>query len=271
MATSDRRYHVRAVLLGNSTAVFVESIVVFTLVWQFSATYFGLVDLISTPRLVATTIYDLVISGEVVQPLVLTLRRSALALLIAIVLGTIFGVMVGVGDFWKRTFEDYILTGIAFPPLLGAVLAAIFFGITPTTAIVAGGLLAFPYLSQNVAKAVENIDFELVEMSDSFGVSRIRFVRRVILKSILPEWFAGLRYTFAVAWKIVTVAEVLAVGSGVGYQISRALARLSMKGVLAWTFIFAAIILMIEYGILQQIEKRVFEWRQEATIIGGVA
>lgn len=271
MATEDRRFRGRDFLVGNDLVLFVASVVVLVLLWQLVATSFGLVDLLSTPRVVALTIVDLVRSGEAAAPLVMTLRRTVFALVIAVVLGTIFGLVVGVGDFWKRTFEDYLLTGLAFPPLLGAVLAALFFGITPTTAIVAGGLLAFPYLGQNVAKAVENVDAQLVDMSDAFGVSRRRLLRRVVFQSILPEWFAGFRYTFAVAWKVVTVAEVLAVGSGVGYQIRDAMARMSMEAVLAWTILFAVIVMVVEYGVLQQIEMRVFDWREGSSIVGGAA
>jgi hypothetical protein len=33
-----------------------------------------------------------------------------------------------------------------------------------------------------------------------------------------------------------------------------------------WTLLFTLVIIIFEYGILQQIEKRVFAWRPQPTI-----
>ncbi|MFB6130489.1 MAG: ABC transporter permease [Salinigranum sp.] len=268
---SDRQYGIRSLLATNSTVIFVESLVVFGALWEVTATTFGVEETISSPTNVGESIWQLLVSGEAATHLTATLERVAWALLLAIVIGTVFGVLVGWGDFWKRTFEDYILSGIAFPPILGAIIAAIWFGVSDLTPIVASALLTFPYLSQNVAKAVENVDGDLIEMSAAFDVTTRRVVWRLVLRSILPEWFAGLRYTFAVCWKIVTVAEFVALSSGVGYMIGKEMAAFSMAGVLAWTIVFSAFAMFIEYGVLQPIENRAFEWRDDTSIAGGVA
>lgn len=269
MGSSEERTTVAAVLARNELAIFVESLIALTIVWQVGAVELGIVETISTPALVVAKIADLLGSGDAYGPLALTLRRTAFALLISVVVGTVFGLIVGWGEVWKRTFEDYILAGLGFPPLLGAVLAALWFGVSDFTVIVAAGLLAFPYLSQNVAKAVEDVDSDLLVMSSSYGVSRRRVLKRVVLRSILPEWVAGFRYTFAVTWKVVTVAEVVVIGTGVGYQIERQMSLFSMAGVLAWTIIFAGIVMVIEYGLLLQIERRFFEWRETVDLGGG--
>lgn len=258
-------------LIENSTVVFVESLLVFGILWELAARTTGLEERISTPTNVGEFIWGLLVSGEAATHLGATLSRVAWALVVAIVVGTLFGLLVGWGDFWKRTFEDYILSGIAFPPLLGAVIAAIWFGTSDTTAIVGSGLLTFPYLSQNVAKAVENVDGDLIEMSAAFDVSTHRSVWRLVLRSILPEWFAGLRYTFAVCWKIVTVIEFIALSNGVGYMIGTEMAAFSMAGVLAWTILFSIFAMFVEYVVLQGVEKRAFDWRSETQAVGGVA
>jgi len=42
--------------------------------------------------------------------------------------------------------------------------------------------------------------------------------------------------------------------------------NLSLLGVIAWTVLFAVIMLVVEYGVFQQIEKRAFEWRTEPSV-----
>jgi ABC-type nitrate/sulfonate/bicarbonate transport system permease component len=101
-------------------------------------------------------------------------------------------------------------------------------------------------------------------MSSSFDVSRRRVIKRVVFQGVLPEWFAGARYSFAICWKITTLAELVAASNGIGYMIELNLNALSLSGVLTWTILFTFTILIVEYGVLQQIEKRLFAWRQES-------
>jgi ABC-type nitrate/sulfonate/bicarbonate transport system permease component len=83
-----------------------------------------------------------------------------------------------------------------------------------------------------------------------------------VFASILPEWFGGVRYSFAISWKITTLAELVAAQEGIGYIIGIQMRTLSMVGILSWTILFTIVMLGVEYGVFQQIEKRVFSWRQ---------
>ena len=106
-------------------------------------------------------------------------------------------------------------------------------------------------------------------MSVSFDVPRRRVIRRTIVQAILPEWFAGARLTFAIAWKITTLGELIAAESGIGYMIAQEMQMFDLTGVLTWTLFFTLIILVFEYGGFHQVEKIVFDWREQASL--GVA
>lgn len=41
---------------------------------------------------------------------------------------------------------------------------------------------------------------------------------------------------------------------------------LSLEGIMAWTILFVVVMLVVEYGVFQQIEKRAFDWRQQEAI-----
>jgi ABC-type nitrate/sulfonate/bicarbonate transport system permease component len=260
---SDWQDAVPDVLYKNNQVVFVESIVAFVVVWAAVATVFNLQDTISSPMLVAESSYALLISGDWIEHMVATVRRVIYGFILTLVVGTVLGVVMGMSEFWEWALQDYITIGLAFPSLFAAIFAAMWFGISDVTPMVAGALIAFPFLTQNVYEGVKNIDYRLLEMSSAFGVSRNRVIRRIILQSILPEWFAGARYAFAICWKITTLAELVAASNGVGYMIEFQLDKLSLTGVLTWTILFTFLILFLEYGILQQIEKRMFEWRED--------
>ncbi|PCR88891.1 ABC transporter permease [Natrinema ejinorense] len=260
------------VLYTQNKVIFFESMLFIVIAWAVLSNVLGLESSISSPTLVGERAYTLVASGTATPHMIATIRRVVLGFVITTIIGTVLGIVMGMSDFWRHALQDYITVGLALPSLFAAIFAAMWFGVSDTTPIVAGAAIAFPFLTQNVFEGVKNVDYALLEMSSAFDVSRRRTIWRVIVQSVLPEWFAGARYSFAICWKITTLAELIAAGSGVGFMIERQMEILSLTGVLAWTVLFTGVILIVEYGILQQIEKRVFDWREgtDMGMIGGV-
>lgn len=258
-------------LYTNNKVIFVESIVILIAFWSLIANSFGLTETVSSPSLVLSALAELVVSGEWVPHMLDTMRRVLYGFVLTTIVGTVLGVVMGMSQFWEDALKDYVTIGLALPSLFAAIFAAMWFGLSDVTPMVAGAAIAFPFLTQNVYEGVKNVDYRLMEMSSAFDVSRNRAIRRVIFQSVLPEWFAGARYSFAICWKITTLAELVAASSGVGYMIEFEMHKLSITGVLTWTILFTFLILVVEYGIFQQIEKRVFAWREttEIGIMGG--
>jgi ABC-type nitrate/sulfonate/bicarbonate transport system permease component len=259
-------------LYQNNKVIFVESLIFIVVAWSIISNTFNMAGTISSPSLVGAYSSELVLSGDATVHIVDTIRRVIYGFILTTIIGTFLGILLGMSDFWRDALQDYITIGLALPSLFAAIFAAMWFGISDTTPMVAGAVIAFPFLTQNVFEGVQNVDNRLLQMSSAFDVSRRRAIWRVIVQSVLPEWFAGARYSFAICWKITTLAELVAASSGVGFMIEFEMERLSITGVLAWTVMFTAIIIIVEYGILQQIEKRVFDWRESTDIgmIGGV-
>lgn len=269
MSAEDRRAWREAIpdpFVEDQRLVFVESVVSIALVWWVAAVGLGIADVISSPVIVAAAASELALSLEWVPHLVATLRRTLYGFVATMFVGSALGIAMGVSDFWETALQDYIIVGLALPSLFAAVFSAMWFGISDATPTVAGAVIAFPFLTQNVYEAVEDIDHRLLEMSSAFGVSRARVIRRVVVQSIMPSFFAGARYAFSICWKITTLAELVAAENGVGYMIEVQMQRRSITGVITWTLLFTLVILVIEYGVLQRIERHVFEWRTDSEI-----
>lgn len=250
-------------LLTNKRLVFVESIVLLLVGWTTVVLVFDITDIVATPWTVAAATSDLLTSEDWTLHVLATLRRGIYGFLVTIGVGTPLGIAMGLSTFWKKALQDYITISLAIPALFVVVFTAMWFGISDVTPTVAGAVISFPYVAQNVYEATADIDRGLFTMSNAFGVSRRRVIWRVVLRSILPEWFAGARYAFAMCWQITTLAELVAAENGVGHMIELQMATLSLTGVLSWTILFTIILLVAEYGVFQQIEKRVFDWRQQ--------
>lgn len=250
----------------NQKLVFVESMVVLVAVWYAIAHGLGLAQDISSPELVASAMYELLLDGDYLPHLVATMRRILFAFVVATLVGTVIGILMGMSEFWEGFLRDTVTVSLALPSLFAAVFAAMWFGISDLTPTVAGMLIGFPFMAQDVYEGVNNIDNRLVEMCDSFEISRPRMIRHVIVGTILPHWFAGARYTFAICWKLTVLAEVIASEVGMGFVITREMQTLSLVGTLKYVFLFTGVIVFVEYGVLQPIERRLFAWRKETSI-----
>jgi len=253
-------------VFSNPQLVFIQSIILLTIVWWVIATGLNVTDVISSPLLVAGELVGVLQGSEWIGHVVDTARRVLYGFVLTVIIGTTLGILMGWSGFWERALQDYVAVGLALPSLFSAIFAAMWFGVSDVTPMVAAALIAFPFLTQNVYEGVQDIDPGLIEMSKSFNVSRQRVLKRLVINSVLPEWFAGIRYAFAISWKITTLAELVAAESGIGFMIETQLQLLSLSGVLAWTFLFTALMLLVEYGVLQPIEQRMFDWREESAM-----
>lgn len=257
------------VFITDRFVVFVESVVAVVVLWSLAANGLNLADTISSPSLVALSLYEMYVTGIWWTHISATLPRVLYGFALTLIVGTVLGVATGMSGFWEKAFQDYVTVGLALPSLFVVIFAAMWFGVSDVTPMVAAAVISFPFLTQEVYEGVKNIDSDLLEMAASFEVSRRRSIWRIIVQSVLPQWFGGARYSFSLSWKITTLAELIAAESGVGFMIGYALDRLSLTDVLAWTVMFTALMLVLEYGVLRQIEGRAFEWREETTIGWG--
>ena len=103
-------------------------------------------------------------------------------------------------------------------------------------------------------------------LSDAFGRQRPSIVRHVLIPSVAPFAFAGVRLSFALAWKVEQLTEVFGASSGVGFQIRKEFEDFSIPGMLAWVLLFIIFMILLERLVLARLERYLFRWRlEEAT------
>lgn len=252
-------------LIENRKVVFVESIVAFILFWWLLSAGLGLEDTISSPVLVVQFILEDIVAGGGEVHLVATLRRTLVAAFLTILIGNALGLVMGVSRWGEKMFQDYITVGMALPSLFAAIFAAMYFGPGEEAPVAAGIISVAPYVALLTFQGIKDVDSDIIEMSNAYDVSRRRIGKRVMLMSILPEWFAGARYAFAICWKITLLTEVIIANEGVGFVVRRLQLNFVITGVIAWTLVFAIILVVVEYGLFRPVQRRIFAWRQDST------
>jgi len=78
---------------------------------------------------------------------------------------------------------------------------------------------------------------------------------------LYPYLFAAARAGLSLIWKIVLVVELLGRSEGIGFQLNVFFQFFDIAGILAYTLVFAAVVLLIEGVVMRPLERRVNRWR----------
>jgi NitT/TauT family transport system permease protein len=219
--------------------------------------------LLPPPLEIGQLMWDIVRSGEFVQQFVPTILRLAYGFGLALVIGFPVGYLMGTSRWWRAFFHDMVMVAGSIPGITYAVLALVLFGISIVGPVLSVGLVAMPYVAINVAEGLDSVDRKLVQMSGAFGRQRATIVRNVLIPSVAPFAFAGVRLSFALAWKVEQLTEVFGSSSGVGFQIRHEFEDFSIPGMLAWVLLFIVFIILLERFVLARLERYLFRWRLE--------
>jgi len=219
--------------------------------------------IVPSPPIIAGTLKDIILYGGLMKHVTATMMRIAIGFAASMTVGISMGVVMGARRYWESFFRDYVTVSLSIPALCWAVLATMWFGLKPASPLLATTLITFPFVALNIWEGVKAVDKELVDMARAFEVSSKSILRKIIFPSLMPFLFAAIRYGFAISWKIVTISEMFAATEGMGYMIVYSYETFSMRGVIAWTLLFTAIILFIEYAVFKPTEKYILRWRPE--------
>ena len=204
--------------------------------------------------------------GLLIPQIAATLERVALGFALAFVIAVVAGIAMGRVPWMRRFLEPAVLIGLTVPGLVWALLCVIWFGVSLANPIVAVALSAAPAIALTVAQGVRGVDADLVEMAYVFRFSRAVQLRRLWLPALAPYLLSGCRFGLSLAWKVIVLVEIFGMSSGVGYQLNSAFSSQNVAAVLAWTLSFGVVMAVLEYGVLQSLERYATRWRRESRV-----
>lgn len=251
-AAGTRRRRYAAVLVGW---------VAFVLVWWAASLWVGSEARLPSPPRVLEEI-RVILSEDFWTQFWASIVRVFAGFLASIIIGTPLGFVMGKSRYWGNFLQGPVVVAGSIPGLTYAVMAFVIFGISFWGPVFAVGLISMPYVAINVAEGVHGVDQRLVNMSKAYHRNEQQIFRHVVVPSVLPFVFAGVRLSFSLAWKVGTLTEVFGSSQGIGFQIRRNYQLFNMPAVIAWVLLFCAFMLLFERLVLVRLERRLFRWRQ---------
>ena len=215
---------------------------------------------LAAPSAVLGTAWALLIGGDLVTNMAVSLQRVVLGLLIGVFVGTITALSAGL----SRLGEDIVdapMQMLRTLPFLALVpMFILWFGIgeMPKVALVALGATFPIYL--NLMAGIRGIDPKLIEAGRVFGLGRGSIIRHVVLPGALPSALVGLRYALGTAWLSLVVAEQVNATAGIGYLINDARDFLRTDVIVVGLLVYALLGLLTD-GLVRAAEYRLLAWR----------
>jgi NitT/TauT family transport system permease protein len=193
----------------------------------------------------------------------ISLGRLFTGFFLAMLLGTIIGLAMGLSKAVDAFLHDWIMAILAMPALVWALFLGIWLGFGHAGPVIAVMLTGIPFVVINVREGVRNTPKDLVDMARSFEVPRSRVIQHVLLPSLMPFFFAAMRYGFAIGWKGLVITEVFAASNGAGWTIKFFYDAHRAHGVIGYALFFIFFALLLERTIFERLENRAFKWRPQ--------
>ena len=248
-------------LATSPVAQRIGSVALLLLVWQLVA---GVVHSRLLPS--AGAVFGVLVQESLHGPLLfhlgITLARVAAAFVVAMVIGTAIGIVMGRSRTIDALFDSWLVLLLNLPALVIIVLAYVWFGLTEAAAIGAVAVNKIPNTAVTLREGARALDRSYSDMAASFHVGRWRTLRHVIMPQLYPYVFAAARSGLALVWKIVLIVELLGRSNGVGFEIQLYFQQFDVTRILAYSIAFMVVIQVIEWAIFQPLERRAGRWRQ---------
>ena len=212
------------------------------------------------PSDVLQTFAELYSSGLLFQHLLPSLSRLAVGAALGATLGIGVGLFIGLFSFIRAGLVPLVAAIFPIPKIALLPLFVIWFGIDEGSKY---ALIAFGTFTPTVVAtyaAVDNVDRTLIRMGQSFGLSWLSIVRKIVLPGAMPGILAGLRISLAIAIILLVAAEMLGAEYGIGAYILEAGALYDLERLFAGVVILSVLGVLVSAAI-SAIERRVLNWR----------
>lgn len=243
----------------NSQTKFI-SIFFFVILWQAlsilinSSVFPTVIDIL-------TNLSNHLINGELVDSLLITLKRVCIAFFISMAIGIFFGVLMGLSKKIDAMLDFILIIGLNMPALVTIIICYIWFGLTDFSALLAVIINKVPIIIVNIREGTKAIEKKYTDLAKVYKLSKKDTVTKIYLPQIYPYIMASTRLSLSLIWKIILVVELLGRSDGIGFQISMFFQLFDITSILAYSFAFIFVILLIETFILKPIEDRMKRWK----------
>ncbi|PYE34024.1 NitT/TauT family transport system permease protein [Rhizobium sp. PP-F2F-G38] len=201
--------------------------------------------ILPAPSLVAQTLVK--DWGTLYPALLVTLRITFSALILALIGGTVLAVLLVQSKWVELALYPYAVILQVTPIVAIAPLILVYVSSTQAAIMICAFLVAFFPILSNMVQGLKSVDHNLLNLYDLYGASRWQQLRLLKLPAALPYFMTGLKIGGGLSLIAAVVAEFAAgsagAGSGLAFRLLEAQYRLNIPR------LFAALVLLSATGV----------------------
>lgn len=198
---------------------------------------------VAKPTTVLLAIPKVIVNPAFLTATAQTLGAVAQGLLIAVVVGTVLGLMIGRSRVADRMLRHYVNGFYAVPMIVILPLLSLWFGYTAAARLATIVFAALFAIIINVSDGARAVPREYIEIARSYRSDRLRMLFEIVLPSAMPYFLAGLRLSAGRALIGAVVAEFFTAIGGLGYFI------LYMSRTFRHDEAFVGVLLLAAFGV----------------------
>jgi NitT/TauT family transport system permease protein len=236
------------------------SVVVLVLVWWAVAAIGNYPTFIlPTPLDVAEKMGRMALDGSLFSNTWTTVVEASLGFIVALLLGTTGGYLIGHSRFLEKILSPYIALSQGLPVVAIAPLLAIWVRNDLAEKIFVVALIVFFPILVNSIVAVRSIDRSMYEVALISGANRWQTLRYVELPLGLRSLLGGVKLGLTLAITGAVIGEFISAGSGLGFLLTFGRGTFDTPLVFVGLVCLAALTI-IAYTFVTVLEKALITW-----------
>ena len=247
-------------VIFSSAFLRIASISIFFLIWELSSRLLE-VDLLPGPENVFEKIIEEFESNELFFHTLITLKRVFISFIIAMFIGSFFGIFMGRREKLNVFLDDWLVLGLNVPALVIIILSYVWFGLNEVAAILAVSLNKIPMVAVIMREGARSLEKDYIDVGKFYKIPKKKFFMKILLPQLYPYILSSARSGLSLISKIVLVVELLGRSDGVGFKLYGFFQFFDIAGILAYTLVFVLLIIFVEFIIVRPFEKRISMWK----------
>lgn len=182
-----------------------------------------------------------------------TVSEMLIGYAVAVVAGVVLGILITQSRLVADTVMPLIIITQVVPSIAIAPILILIFGFGLLPKILIAAIVSFFPILINTVAGLSSLDQDTLDLSRSFGTSRLTHLYRFAIPTALPYMFAGFRIGITLSVIGAVVGEFVSPTSGLGYLVLQGSNQLDPAQV------FSAIVILAFLGIVVFVLVRVVE------------
>ncbi|WP_265447434.1 ABC transporter permease [Flexivirga meconopsidis] len=218
-----------------------------------------------SPATVGQSLWTSITDGTALEAVWTSLSRAILGFAIAVVAGTVLGVLVGQFSLLRKGFRPILSALQSLPSVAWVPFAIMWFSLSPGTIYFVILMGAVPSIANGLIGGLDQTPPLLRKAGVVLGAGRLQLIRKVLLPAALPTYLTGLKQGWAFSWRSLMAAEVIVnspdLGTGLGQLLENGREMLDMPSVIASIFLILVVGVVVELCVFAPIERKVLRDR----------